>query len=174
MLWLSDEAIEYAVAKCRREPGYKVGIALNSRAKYNEVEMCLRGCLRDADECRIRRSVCNMMIEFHNGSYIKVIPASEDNARGNRLHLLIADEDINDEVINRCEILESMGRQRRRYAENLRTEFRAEYLSRPMEPTGLWEREFFNTNDDKDFADVSEEEFMNILNVSTKEKKEYE
>lgn len=32
MLWLSNEAIEYAVAKCRREPGYKVGIALNSRA----------------------------------------------------------------------------------------------------------------------------------------------
>jgi len=168
MLWLSDEAIEYAVAKCRREPGYKVGIALNSRAKHNEVEMCLRGCLRDTDECRIRRSVCNMMIEFHNGSYIKVIPAS-DNARGNRLHLLIADEDINDEVLDcvfrRCETLESMERQRRRYTENLRTEFRAEYLSRPMEPTGLWEREFFNTNDDKDFADVSESEFMKILNI---------
>lgn len=109
-----------------------------------------------------------MMIEFHNGSYIKVISAS-DNARGNRLHLLIADEDINDEVLDcvlrRCEILESMERQRRRYAENLRTEFRAEYLSRPMEPTGLWEREFFNTNDDKDFADVSESEFMKILNI---------
>ena len=168
MLWLSDEAIEYAVAKCRREPGYKVGIALNSRAKHNEVEMCLRGCLRDTDECRIRRSVCNMMIEFHNGSYIKVIHAS-DNARGNRLHLLIADEDINDEVLDcvfrRCETLESMERQRRLYAENLRTEFRAEYLSRPMEPTGLWEREFFNTNDDKDFADVSESEFMKILNI---------
>lgn len=168
MLWLSGEAIEYAVAKCRREPGYKVGIALNSRAKHNEVEMCLRGCLRDTDELRIRRSVCNMMIEFHNGSYIKVISAS-DNARGNRLHLLIADEDINDEVLDcvlrRCEILESMERQRRRYAENLRTEFRAEYLSRPMEPTGLWEREFFNTNDDKDFADVSESEFMKILNI---------
>lgn len=168
MLWLSDEAIEYAVAKCRREPGYKVGIAINSRAKHNEVEMCLRGCLRDTDEFRVRRSVCNMMIEFHNGSYIKVISAS-DNARGNRLHLLIADEDINDEVIDcvlrRCETLESMERQRRRYAENLRTEFRAEYLSRPMEPTGLWEREFFNTNDDKDFADVSESEFMKILNI---------
>ena len=168
MLWLSDEAIEYAVAKCRREPGYKVGIALNSRAKHNEVEMCLRGCLRDTDELRIRRSVCNMMIEFHNGSYIKVISAS-DNARGNRLHLLIADEDINDEVLDcvlrRCEILESMERQRRRYAENLRTEFRAEYLTRPMEPTGLWEREFFNTSDDKDFADVSESEFMKILNI---------
>lgn len=109
-----------------------------------------------------------MMIEFHNGSYIKVIPAS-DNARGNRLHLLIADEDINDEVLDcvfrRCETLESMERQRRRYTENLRTEFRAEHLSRPMEPTGLWEREFFNTNDDKDFADVSESEFMKILNI---------
>lgn len=168
MLWLSDEAIEYAVAKCRKEPGYKVGIALNSRAKHNEVEMCLRGCLRDTDEFRVRRSVCSMMIEFHNGSYIKVMSAS-DNTRGNKLHLLIADEDINDEVLNcvlrPCEILESMERQRRRYAETLRRDFRAEYLSRPMEPTGLWEREYFNNNDDKEFTDVSESEFMKILNI---------
>ena len=73
MLWLSNEAIEYAVAKCRREPGYKVGIALNSRARNTQIELCLRECLRDTDEVRVRRSVCNMTVEFHNGSYIKVI-----------------------------------------------------------------------------------------------------
>ena len=168
MLWLSDEAIEYAVAKCRKEPGYKVGIALNSRVKHNEVEICLRGCLRDTDEFRVRRSICNMMIEFHNGSYIKVISAS-DNARGNRLHLLIADEDINDEVLDcvlrRCEILESMERQRRRYNdETLRRDFRREYLSRPYNPS-VWEMELMNVGEDKDFADVSESEFMKILNI---------
>lgn len=168
MLWLSNEAIEYAVAKCRREPGYKVAIALNSRAKHTQIEMCLRDCLEDTDEFRIRKSACDMTIEFHNGSYIRTIPAS-DNARGYRMHLLIADEDINDEVINcvlrPCEILESIERQKRRYNETLRRDFRTEYLSRPMEPTELWEREFFNSDDDKDFADVSESEFMKILNI---------
>lgn len=41
-----------------------------------------------------------MTVEFHNGSYIRVIPAS-DNARGYRMHLLIADENINDDVLRR-------------------------------------------------------------------------
>lgn len=109
MLWLSNEAIEYAVAKCRRESGYKVGIALNNRTKYNEVEMHLRDCLRDTDEFRVRKSVYDMTIEFHNGSYIRVIPTS-DKARGYKMHLLIADENINYNVLNcvlrPCEILE--------------------------------------------------------------------
>ena len=172
MLWLSDEAIEYAVAKCRREQGYRIAIAVPNRNRVQEIDYALRSHLRDTDEFRARRGG-GLAIEFHNGSYIKVLTAS-DNARGHRVHLLIADEDIDDEIIS-CvlrpyETLEHLERQRRRNTDL----FRAEYLSRPMEPTGLWEREFFNTDDDKDFADVSEEEFMNILNVSTKEKKEYE
>lgn len=168
MLWLSNEAIEYAVAKCRREPGYKVGIALNSRSSNTQVELCLRECLRDTDEFRVRRSICNMTVEFHNGSYIRVITAS-DNARGYRMHLLIADENINDDVINcvlrPCEILESIERQRRRYdEETLRRNFRREYLSRPYE-SSVWETELINVGEDKDFADVSESEFMKILNI---------
>ncbi len=168
MLWLSNEAIEYAVAKCRREPGYKVGIALNSRARNTQIELCLRECLRDTDEFRVRRSVCNMTVEFHNGSYIRVIPAS-DNARGYRMHLLIADENINDDVLNcvlrPCENLEWVERQRRRYdEETLRRDFRREYLSRPYEPS-VWEMELMNVGEDKDFADVSESEFMKILNI---------
>lgn len=168
MLWLSDEAIEYAVAKCRREPGYKVGIALGTRARKNQVEMCLRECLRDTDEFRVRRSVCNMTVEFHNGSYIRVIPAS-DNERGYRMHLLIADENISDEVIN-CvlepyETLEKLERQQRRYNKaRFRPDFSREYLSRPYDPS-VWEMELMNIGEDKDFADVSESEFMKILNI---------
>lgn len=116
MLWLSNEAIEYAVDKCRRESRYKVGIALNSRTKYNEVEMYLRDCLRDTDEFRVCKSVCDTTIKFHNGSYIRVIPAS-DNARGYKMHLLIADKNISDDVLNcvlrPCEILEWTERQKR-------------------------------------------------------------
>lgn len=120
MLWLSNEAIDYAVAKCRRESGYKVGIALNSRTKYNEVEMYLHDCLRDTDGFRVRKSSCDMTVEFHNGSYIRVIPVS-DKARGHKIHLLIADENINDDVLNcvlrPCEILEWAERQKRHYDE---------------------------------------------------------
>lgn len=166
MLWLSKEAVEYAVAKCRRERGYKVGIALNTGARRTHIEYWFRDCISDVDTLRVRRNGYNMMIEFHNGSYIKVISAS-DNARGNRLHLLIADEDISDEVLDcvlrPCEILESIERLRRRNEDV----FIAEYLSRPMRPTGQWEIEYMQIiiDDDNNFADVSESELMKILNI---------
>ena len=131
MLWLSNEAIEYAVAKCRKESGYKVGIALNSITKYNEVEMYLRDCLRDADEFRVRKSTYDTTVEFHNGSYIRVIPAS-DKARGYKMHLLIADENINDDVLNcvlrPCENLEWAERQKRRYESKLLDEISDENI----------------------------------------------
>lgn len=108
MFWLSDEAIEYAVFKCQNNPGYKVGIALNSRSKYNDVELCMRKCLKDTDDYIFRKGTNDKRIEFHNGSYIRIIPAT-DNSRGYKFHLLITDEEINDEIINYvlrpCEIL---------------------------------------------------------------------
>lgn len=131
MLWLSNEAIEYAVAKCRKESGYKVGIALNSRTKYNEVEMYLRDCLRDTDEFRIHKSVYDTTVEFHNGSYIRVIPESY-KARGYKMHLLIADENINDDVLDcilrPCENLEWVERQKRRYNSKLLDEISDENI----------------------------------------------
>lgn len=85
------------------------------------------------------------------------------------MHLLIADENINDDVLNcvlrPCENLEWVERQRRRYdEETLRRDFRREYLSRPYDPS-VWEMELMNVGEDKDFADVSENEFMKILNI---------
>lgn len=99
MFWLSDEAIEYAVFKCQNNPGYKVGIALNSRSKYNDVELCMRKCLKDTDDYIFRKRANDKRIEFHNGSYIRIIPAT-DNSRGYRFHLLIADREISNEIIN--------------------------------------------------------------------------
>lgn len=108
MFWLSDKAIEYAVFKCQNNPGYKVGIALNSRSKYNDVELCMRKCLKDTDDYIFRKGANDKRIEFHNGSYIRIIPAT-DNSRGYKFHLLITDKEINDEIINcvlrPCEIL---------------------------------------------------------------------
>ena len=169
MLWLSEEAIEYAVAKCRRERGYRIVIAVPDRNRIQNIECILRNLLRDTDEVITRRRE-RLDIEFNNGSYIKTLIAS-DSARGHRGHLLIADKDIDDEIIN-CvlrpyETLECIERQRRRQhdADLFRAEYLSRHLSRPIEPIGLWERGSFNIDDDKEFTDVSEEEFMNILNV---------
>lgn len=158
MLWLSDEAIEYVVSKCRNEREYKVGIALNSRAKYNEVESCIRRCLRDTDIFEFHRGTNNIEIKFHNGSYIKVIPAS-NNSCGHRSHLLLLDEGIGDEVLNcvlrPCEIPESIEWQRHgRYNSDI---FEKEYICN-------WVTAADNADNDKDYEDVSEDEFMEILN----------
>ena len=99
MLWLSDEAIEYAVFKCQNNPGYKVGIALNSRSKYNDVELCIQKCLKNMDNYKFCKGIYDRGIAFHNGSYIRIIPAT-DNSRGYKFHLLITDEEINDKIIN--------------------------------------------------------------------------
>lgn len=77
MFWLSDEAIEYAVFKCQNNPGYKVGIALNSRSKYNDVELCMRKCLKDTDDYIFRKGTNDKRIEFHNSSYIRIIPPQQ-------------------------------------------------------------------------------------------------
>lgn len=164
MLWLSDEAIEYAVAKCRRERGYRIIIAIPNRNRIQDIEYVLRGLIRDADEAVIRRPQGGLNVEFNTGSCIKVLSAS-DSARGHRSHLLIADKCIDDEIID-CvlrpyENLDRIDRQNRRNT----VHFRAEYLSRPIERTCLWEGIFLNNEDCKEFADVSEDEFINILNA---------
>lgn len=160
MIWLSDEAIEYAVAKCRRERGYRIAIAVPSMDRIRNIECILRSILRPTDEFRTRRKG-GLTIDFNNGSRIKVLTAN-DNARGYRVHLLIADEDINDEIIDcvlrPCEILEYYERQQRQKAE--------EYWTIPIaNNTAMIKKIFLGIDDDKEVTDVSEEEFMNILNV---------
>lgn len=169
MLWLSDEAIEYAVAKCRRERGYRIIIAIPNRNRIQDIECVLRGLIRDADEVVIRRPQGGLNVEFNTGSCIKVLPAS-DSARGHRSHLLIADKCIDDEIID-CvlkpyETLDRIDRQNRRNTVHFREEYLFRpYLSRPIEQTCLWEGIFLNNEDGKEFADVSEDEFINILNA---------
>lgn len=160
MIWLSDEAIEYAVAKCRRERGYRIVIAVPNMDRIRNIECILRSVLRPIDEFGIRRNG-GLTINFSNGSTIKVLTAN-DNVRGHRVHLLIADEDINDEIIDcilrPCETLEYYERQQRYKAE--------EYWTIPIaNNTVMLKKIFLGIDDDKEVTDVSEEEFMNILNV---------
>lgn len=165
MIWLSDEAIEYAFAKCRSERGYKIIVAVSNRHKQQNVEYALRRNIRDTDEFnKVLRCGGNILIEFKNGSYIKVIPAVE-NARGYKCHLLIVDEYVDDEIIN-CvfkpmEILEEI--ERRRWKEYAC--FKPKYACFKPEYACLWEHVFPNIDNDEEIADVSEEEFMKILNI---------
>lgn len=161
MLWLSDEAVQYAVAKCRNTAGYRIGIAVSNASVRQNLDHLLRELLEDRDNYRIRRNGGHtIVIEFGNGSYIRTLPASE-YARGYRVHLLIADENINDEVLN-CvlrplETLEHIERMRRLYNE-------------PDPEAGFYaklemcDQEYFD-DDDNSFEDVSESEFMKILNI---------
>lgn len=59
----------------------------------------MRKCLKDTDDYIFRKRANDKRIEFHNGSYIRIIPAT-DNSRGYRFHLLIADKEISNEIIN--------------------------------------------------------------------------
>lgn len=169
MLWLSNEAIAYAVAKCRKEPGYKVCIASNSRARRMQIELCVRNCLQDSNDFRVSGNMrYDMWFEFCNGSSIKIIPAT-DNSRGYKTHLLVADKDIDDDVLNcilrPCEILENMERYRQSCVdETLIRNFRKEYSSQSMKLAGVLEEEN-SGNDSKEFPNVSESELNKILNI---------
>lgn len=161
MLWLSDEAVQYAVAKCRSTAGYRIGIAVSNANTRQNLDRLLRGLLEDRDNYRIRRNGGRTsVIEFGNGSCIRTLPAS-DCARGYRVHLLIADENINDKVLN-CvlqplETLERIERMRRLYNE---PDPEAGFYAK----LAMCDQEYFDDNDNS-FEDVSESEFMKILNI---------
>lgn len=161
MLWLSDEAVQYAVTKCRNTAGYRIGIAVLNVSARQSLDHLLRELLKDRDDYRIRRNGGHaIVVEFDNGSYIRTLPASEC-ARGYRVHLLIVDENINDEVLNYIlrplETLECIKRMRRLYNES---ELEAGFYAK----LEMCDQEYF-CDDDNSFTDVSESEFMKILNI---------
>lgn len=92
MLFLSNAALRYAVDICLEKDNYKVGIAVIGEDKRNTVQQMILDMVTGSDYIEsVRNSKYNFTIDFKNGSYIKLINAS-DNSRGNRLHLLIADK----------------------------------------------------------------------------------
>lgn len=162
MLWLSDEAVRYAVAKCRNTAGYRIGIAVSGASARQNLDHLLRELLEDRDNYRIRRSSGRaIIIEFGNGSYIRTLPAS-NSARGCKVHLLIADENISDEILDSVlrplEILEHI--ERRRWFYNKPNPQEWLYIK-----PEICDQEYL-VDDDDSFEDVSESEFMKILNVS--------
>ena len=114
MLYLSDAALKYAISRCMERAGYKVGIAsCNRHRTINDlVDMVDANVVYFVSQMRMS-NVSNCYIRFVNGSEIRLISANE-NARGNKFHLVIVDEKIDNDIINNVihpmEILEYMER----------------------------------------------------------------
>ena len=98
MLYLSDAAIDYAVAMCTSNSGYKVIIAVNGvRTRHNVYNHIVSTVERNPGMVisgGIRRS-----IEWQNGSVLRVVPCS-NNSRGFRAHLVIVDDNADEEVVD--------------------------------------------------------------------------
>lgn len=118
MLYLSEESINYAMAICARKSRYRVVVAVTTEEKRDNILRYIAGS-REWSPDRISSGV-SKFAEWQNGSVIRIVPVSE-SARGIRAHLVIADEDADDETIdivfNRMEILERAERRQRRYKE---------------------------------------------------------
>lgn len=152
MIHLNDEAIRYGVSMCESRPRYKVYIATTARRR-NEVFISLYSAIEGKD-CAIRKSNLHMEAIFPNGSYIRTIPAT-DNSRGYRAHLLIVDDDADQEIIDYVlrphEILEDIDR----HMEKVNTAYRDVSFKDEFNVT--------YTDNTDEIADVSQDDFLKIL-----------
>ena len=89
---------------------------MDSNIKYNSIQLCVHGCTGTEP--------AETVLEFRNGSFIKVVPRNYVVAQGNKLYQLNVDA-FEEEFAWTC-----------------------------------------GTDVDDSYADVSESEFMKILNVS--------
>ena len=93
----------FCVVRCILFPGTKICIASGTRGQANEVlekiltDFCVRyswgsdNLRREIDMTKSSVGTNKAEIIFHNGSWIKVVTAS-DSARGNRANILVIDE----------------------------------------------------------------------------------
>lgn len=111
MLFLSNEAIEYAVKMCWANPHYDVLIVGKSVTTVQQIFERLMDVSQKITEInRSFRTGHIPTVIFNNNSRITVVPANPSNARGRKVHLLIADKNINYDLLHRefirCEVLE--------------------------------------------------------------------
>lgn len=90
-----------AVRNCVETDGFRVGIFIRTRADENRV---LSDILQSMDDeemgaySRVRRTTNRNIIEFRNGSWIRVLGASE-NSRGLAFHKVLYEPDIDHEAL---------------------------------------------------------------------------
>lgn len=98
MIYLTRSALKYAANICEELPNYKVGIVIPEMAASKNLVDIIGMNMKDNNaDFRITNNQC--VIVFSNGSCIDVFSARE-NCRGKRVHLLIADRTINEELIS--------------------------------------------------------------------------
>ena len=161
MLYLSDAAIDYAVAMCTSNPRYKVIIAVSGVRKRHNVFNHIVGSVERSPGIVVSGGILKL-IEWQNGSTIRIVPCS-NSSRGMRAHLVIVDNDADEDVVNtvfrRIEILEQIDRRQRHEVFDMNT------LENAHDET-LWAVVIPADDEEETEAIVSEDELMKILGVS--------
>ena len=103
---LSYSSLQYAVNICQEKEKYLVGIAIEDEASNQEAKDFLLTLIKDYDNIEyVIKSSPQFRIVFKNGSKINFMDTS-GNSRGQRYHLLIADENVPEcimrSVVLRC------------------------------------------------------------------------
>lgn len=91
-----------ALRECAEIDGLRVGIFTSlQKRRLDTFDELIESM--DKEECELKsrsvRSSTNTFIEFKNGSYIKVLGASE-NARGHAFHKVLYEEGISNELLH--------------------------------------------------------------------------
>ncbi len=112
MLYLNKAAIDYAVAMCASTPRYKVVIAVGGRWGGYYVFSYIMNSVKRSPRMVVSGSTLES-IEWQNGSTIRIVPCS-NNSRNLRAHLVIVDNNVDEDIVNtvfrRIEILEQIDR----------------------------------------------------------------
>lgn len=90
-----------AVRDCTETDGFRVGIFTNRLSYAKEVFSELMESMDEEEreaQSRAVKSFNSNFIEFKNGSYIKVLSASE-NARGNAFHKVLYQDGIDRDIL---------------------------------------------------------------------------
>lgn len=158
MLWLSEDAIQYAVSRCNRCENFKVVIASSDiRLRRNIYELAkkihseLKNGVQIIGHARHRN---DLTIDFQNGSRINIMSASK-NARGHKCHLLIVPKNTDYAVLNEVlRPMEILG------LEDWEEDWRREYVP-------IWGESGERSQIPDKIPTIDEEEFDKILNGTT-------
>lgn len=162
MIYLSEEAIDYAIQMCVNHAGYKVIVVCSSRSRsYVKVELLSR--VNVSKDINIQQSCGNLSVRWTHGSSILLF-SGEGNIRGSRAHLLIIDKNISPECSYRWLPMETLGYED--FSDRTLPEFQHEYqcLWKVTIPDSDNEMICKSQEDDaENVVDISESDLMKIL-----------
>ena len=104
MIYLSESAIQYAFMLCLEKERYIINIAMATKEKV-EIWYSKFNKLIESNSGAVRKSISIRSgygsIEFTNGSSLSMFCADESLSRGKRCHLLIVDEKIEKDIVDK-------------------------------------------------------------------------